>query len=331
MSDSARIATGVLGIAACIVLAFFFSAMETGLTKLSRPRLMYLVKRGHKRAKRLESYVGDIQSSLATVLIGTNLLNVVLSTITAYLTFTYCKENARLQAWIAFGVSCAMIYIGEYLPKLIFSTRPLRLTVSLAPFFGIFSTLFAPVAAFSLFLTRWLAPRAVRNSKNRFFISFDYLQDILNEKQPGANVSANERIMIQSVFAMRTKTAADVMVSMHHSIKTTIHATVGDCYELARDSGHTRIPVMTADYQRCLGIVNVMRELAAGVAPETPLEDHPLEEPQYVWDNEVADHIMPMMRALHSPLLLVRDAQTQRLVGVVSDAMMLHFITTSKV
>ena len=331
MSDILRFYLCVAGIVLCIVGAAFFSAMETGLMRLSLPRLMYWIKLGHKQSKRLEPYVSDIQGSFATVLIGTNLLNVILSTITAYLTTTYFADSARWQMGIAFGVSCAMIYLGEYMPKLIFSTRPLRLTVALAPIFGFFSTLFAPVAAFTLFLTRWLAPRSVRNSKNRFFISFDYLQDILNENQLDSNVPANARLMIQNVFALRAKTAADVMVSMNHAIKTTINATIGDCYELARDSGHTRIPVMTADYQRCLGVVNVMQELAEGTKPETPLEDHPLEEAQYIWENELADHIMPLMRALQSPLLLVRDAQTQHLAGVISDAMMMRFITSNKV
>ncbi|MBO4288198.1 MAG: DUF21 domain-containing protein [Kiritimatiellae bacterium] len=332
MSDaSLKLTLCVAGIVFCILWAAFFSAMETGLTRLNLPRLMYWVKLGHKQSKRVEEYVSDLQRSLATTLIGTNLLNVILSTITAYISITYLKDSARGQMGLAFGVSCAMIYLGEYMPKLIFTSRPLRLTVALAPVFGIFSTLFAPVASFSLFLTRWFMPPSVRNSNNRFLISFDYLQDILNEKQPGANVTAKERLMIQSVFALRTKTAADVMVALNHAIKTTINATIGDCYDLARDSGHTRIPVLTADYQRCLGVVNVMRELAAGTDPETPLENHTLEEAKYVWDNELADRIMPLMRALHSPILLVRDAQTQHLAGVISDAMMLQFITSNKV
>lgn len=321
----------VAGVVLCILLAAYFSAMETGLTRLSLPRLMYWVKLGHKQSQRLQQYVADLQRSLATVLVGTNLLNVILSTITASISLAYFRESAKWQMGLALGASCAMIYLGEYMPKLIVASRPLRLTVALAPFFGFFSTLLTPVASFTLFLTRWLTPRSVRNSNNRFFISFDYLQDILDEKQPGANVTANERLMIQSVFSLRTKTAADVMVSLHHAVKTTVNATVGDCYELARDSGHTRIPVLTADYQRCLGIVNVMHELAEGTKPGTPLEDHPLEEAQYVWENERADRIMPLMRALRSPILLVRDAQTQHLAGVISDTMMLHVITSNKV
>lgn len=301
------------------------------MLSLNSTRLMHWVRSGVKPAVRLHGFLTDMQRSLATILVGTNLMNVLLSTLTAYISTRFLAEQHMLQsAWSA-AIACMMVYLGEYIPKLFFTTRPLRRTVAACPVFSLASRVLSPIASFVLLLTQWLVPKSTQKANDRFLISLDYLQDIVNDQQKGADISTFERLMIQRVLSLHTKTAANVMIHLDRVGKVTVGMPIRVCYQIVKDSGYINVPVFNADYSRCVGLVNVLDELSRGTDPDKTHAGDCIRLPVFVDSDELADNVLPLMRAHRSPLIVVRDKQTHRPVGIITETIMLHSITANRI
>jgi CBS domain containing-hemolysin-like protein len=84
----------------CFLLVAFFAGIETGVLCVSRMRLIHLVRNGVRAAKTLSFFVTHIQRFIATVLVGCNLFNVILSVLSASLATRLFPQNNGLQtAW----------------------------------------------------------------------------------------------------------------------------------------------------------------------------------------------------------------------------------------
>ena len=71
--------SGLLVFFLFLLLSAFFSASETAFLALNPYSLDYLEKKGSKRAKRIKQMLTRLDSLLATILIGNNLVNIAAS------------------------------------------------------------------------------------------------------------------------------------------------------------------------------------------------------------------------------------------------------------
>lgn len=320
----------IAGMIACLMLSSFFSGFETGLLSLNSARLMHWVRAGVKPAVRLHRFLSDMHRTLTTILVGNNLVNVLLSTISAYIASNLIADDRRMQSAWSVGVASVVLYCGEYLPKLLFSTRPLRRTVAASAFFSFVSKLLRPLSALVIFLTQWIIPASSGKKNDRFYFSIDYLENLVNDKKSGADITAFERLMIHRVLSMHTRTARDVMKRLDAVVTADDTMTVSDCCELARSSGHLRIPVFSSDRKICFGVLHVIDELTRPVfAGDVPARRR-ARRPVFVYGDKPTDDILALMRRNRSPLVVVRDELTNLPLGIVSEQELLRTLIDSK-
>ena len=82
---SQNITIYVIILIALLILSGFFSATETAFTSLNRARLKVLADDGKKSAKKALNYVENYDRLLYTILIGNNIVNLTLATISTLL------------------------------------------------------------------------------------------------------------------------------------------------------------------------------------------------------------------------------------------------------
>ena len=109
---------------ACVVLILFsafFSSVEIALNSLNRLRLQKLAETGHKGARMAEKIEDRGSEALATILIGNNVVNIVLSSLSTIITMELLgKENEALVGVVSTLVSTVVLLIfGEIIPKLL--------------------------------------------------------------------------------------------------------------------------------------------------------------------------------------------------------------------
>ncbi len=319
----------IAGIIFCFLASAFFSGTESGILSLNHARLMHLVRAGMKSAVLLHGYLGDMQRCLATILMGNNLVNVILSTLSASLAQS-CFPGSRVrQAVWATVMAFLMLWFCEYLPKLFFTTRPLRRTLLVSRVFYVADRLLAPLTTAILFMTSWLLPDTRKGAGQRFLMTREYIQNVVSDAKDGSRITAFERLMINRVLTLHAQTAAQIMTPLSRVTRTHETSPLRDCFQAVRDSGHVRVPVFCENGHKCVGVLNVAAVLAADPDPNALQAKDGMEAPFFVNADERADDVLPLMRKHRHPMALVRERDSDTVLGIITEENVLFALTGS--
>ena len=313
----------------CFMAVAFFEGMESGVVCLNHARLMHLVRTGSKAAKLLNAYLADMQRFLTTIQVGCNLWAVVLSTLSAGLAQRWFAESNFLQAVWGTGMAFMVLFFSEYLPKLFFTTRPLRRTLMVARLFYVAEKLLSPLTVLVLFLTNWLIPKGRGGAEQRFLMTREYIQNVVSDPRDGSRITAVERLMINRVLALQAQTAAQVMTPLSRVSFTTEQASLRACFQQVRDSGHVRLPVFSEDGTKCVGVFSALDVLYAAPDPEQARVRDFMRPPLFVKGDVRADDVLPFMRKNRQPMAMVRNAPDGAVVGIITEENILRSLTGS--
>ena len=222
-----------------VAVAAFCAGVETGFLSVSRVRLLSLVRQSAPRAKRLSRILSDMSRVLTTLLVGNNLAAVLFSTASASVgAHLFADMPLTHSAW-SLGSAVLMLFLGEYLPKLIFASRPLRRSLwASGPYRALAVALALPVAAFSAFVRAVFRVRQPRSL--RLGVSRDGLRMLVADRHDATRLTQFERRLIDRVLMLQASFAKDLL----HP------ATEKDLAELKEyrrpgKAGHFCIPSMT--------------------------------------------------------------------------------------
>ena len=222
-----------------VAVAAFCAGVETGFLSVPRVRLLSLVRQSAPRAKRLARILGDMSRVLTTLLVGNNLASVLFSTAAAALgTRLFLNMPVARSAW-SLAAAVLMLFLGEYLPKLIFASRPLRRSLwASGPYRALAWALALPVAAFSAFVRVVFRVRQPRSL--RLGVSRDGLRMLVADRHDATRLTQFERRLIDRVLMLQASFAKDLL----HP------ATAKDVEEMKEyrrpgKGGHFCIPSMT--------------------------------------------------------------------------------------
>ncbi len=188
----------------CIVtlcLSAFCSGTETGLTSVSRGRILHMAREGSKAAKIVQAALSDMARTVTALLVGNNLVNVSFSAASAALAARLFSDSATAQAVWGFCAACAVLTFGEFLPKLFCSARPLRRTLRLAPIFRVFDWLLTPLTALAMMVTGLFTSRARTHER----VTPDELLRILRDRKDGVRLTDFESAIIARILVLRVK------------------------------------------------------------------------------------------------------------------------------
>ena len=222
-----------------VVAAGFFAGVETGFLSVSRVRLLSLVRQSAPRAKRLAKILGDMSRVLTTLLVGNNLASVLFSTATAALgTRLFSDMPVTRSAW-SLAAAVLMLFLGEYLPKLIFASRPLRRSLWAARPYRVAEWFLAlPVATFSALVRAVFRVRQPRSL--RLGVSRDGLRMLVADRHDATRLTQFERRLIDRVLMLQATFARDLM---HPATKKDLEELKE--YRRPGKAGHFCIPAMT--------------------------------------------------------------------------------------
>lgn len=197
------IATILLFVTAALTLAWaaFCSGTETGFLSVSRERVLHLAREGGRKAKILEAALRNMSRTTTTLLIGNNLANVIYSSAVAALSTRLLADSATATAIWTFLTAFAMLYLSEFLPKLMMAARPLRRTLAAARAYRIMAVALSPFTFLALKLTNLFMP--VRDPKYRL-TGADLLR-ILQDRKDGVCLTDIESALISRLIVLRTK------------------------------------------------------------------------------------------------------------------------------
>ena len=190
----------VLVIILTLAASAFFSGAETGFLSVSRARVLHLAREGGRKAKIVQDALKDMSRTTTTLLIGNNLVNVSYSSASAALILAVFADS-RSQSIASFVAACIVLYVSEFMPKLLFAARPLRRTLLIAPTYRVLAIFLSPFTVMAMKVTNLLIPK--RESKYK--LTPDELLRILQDRKDGVCLSDFESALITRLIVLRIK------------------------------------------------------------------------------------------------------------------------------
>ena len=181
--------------------AAFCAGAETGFLSVRRGRVLHMAREGGARAKIVFAAIFDLGRTTTALLVGNNLASVTYSAATAALTARLFGSSRLLSAIASLVVALVLLMLGEFLPKLFCSARPLRRMLGLAPYWKVFAKVFVPVGSVVQAVIERLLPK--REAKPR--MTPEQVLKILDDRRDGVKLSDFESALIRRIMQLRAK------------------------------------------------------------------------------------------------------------------------------
>ena len=186
---------------AALALAALCAGAETGYLSVSRERILHLAREGGRKAALVQKALGDMSRTMTMLLIGNNLASVTYSTSTAAISASLFAEGSLASLLWSLFAAFTVLYVSEFMPKLLFAARPLRRTLSVADALVVLAFVLRPLTAVAMRFTDLFMPR--KEQKYRL-TSADLLR-ILQDRKDGVCLSDLESALITRLVVLRVK------------------------------------------------------------------------------------------------------------------------------
>ena len=187
--------------AAALALAAFCAGAETGFLSVRRGRVLHMAREGGVRAKIVYTAISDLGRTTTALLVGNNLASVTYSAAAAALTARLFGSSRIGSILASLVVALLLLMLGEFLPKLFCSTRPLRRMLALAPYWAVFARVFVPVGALVQRVIERLMPKQEAKPK----MTPETVLKILEDRKDGVRLSDLESALIGRIMVLRAK------------------------------------------------------------------------------------------------------------------------------
>lgn len=292
----------------CWAVSFLFNGIEAGLLSINPARLRNQAKQGKPAAVKLQRLLQKPERLLATILLITNLANILaLLLLTRRLFLIFGVRGFLLSLLIALPV---YLFVLSLLPKSLFRRFPLRALARLANLLEFTSILLWPLLELGSLIGRIFVPAGGA----RLFAAREELKQLAAQSEREGSLTAIERAMIGSVVDFRNVRVRDVMTPLAKVISVRPETSVEEALQLSATSGVDRLPVISGGGEP-VGLVNALdilfeKDSATSLAKYTR---------RFViaQENEPAYFVVQRLRAARLGLAAIIDLKS-RFIGIAT-------------
>lgn len=295
----------------CWMVSFVFVGIEAGLLSIDPVRLRHHVKQRKPSALRLEALMKHPERLLITVLLITNMANILgLLLLTKLLVASFGYPGFFAAIVLALPI---YLFVLAVFPKSLFRRFPFRALAALAGVLNFVSIVLWPVLEIGKGLGRLLIPRRASEGA-RLFIAREELKQIAIQSEREGSLTSTERAMIHNVVDFRNVKASDVMVPLEKALSVPPDTSIDEALKLGATVAVDRLPVISRDGQP-VGIVNILDILLDQKQPNS-LASY-TRRIVTVAESEPAYRVIQRLRAARLGLAAVVNSQKQ-LIGIVT-------------
>lgn len=183
-----------------LAFAAFCAGAETAFLSVSRERVLHMSRAGGRKAKIVQKALSDMGRTTTTLLIGNNLASVAYSAASAALALRLCSGSVTRAVW-SFAAAFLVLYVSEFLPKLLCAARPLRRSLMLADVYAWMSRGLSPLTYIAIKLTNLF----ISGKDSKYKLTTKDLIRILQDRKDGVCLSDFESALIGRIIVLRVK------------------------------------------------------------------------------------------------------------------------------
>lgn len=180
--------------------AAFCAGAETAFLSVSRERILHMSREGGRKAKKVQHALSDMGRTMTTLLIGNNLASVAYSAASAALALRLCHDSVAKTIW-SFAAAFLVLYVSEFLPKLLCAARPLRRSLMMADVYEFMSRGLSPLTFIAIKITNFF----ISGKESKYKLTTKDLIRILQDRKDGVCLSDFESALIGCIIVNRVK------------------------------------------------------------------------------------------------------------------------------
>lgn len=261
--------TAVTGIGIGIILFLlmgsgFFSSSEIAMFSLSAHQIDAMVEEGQRGARAIKALKEDPHRLLVTILVGNNLVNITMSSISTTIVGFYLDAGTAVLV-SSFGITSIVLLFGESAPKSYAVDNTSSWARTVAPLLRIVGKILWPLITIFYYLTRMINRVTSGNTSiETSYISRDEIRNMIKTGEREGILDEDEREIIQRTLRFRETVVKEVMTPRLDMDAVAASATIEEGIQACMETGHGRLPVTEESLDQVVGIFDI-RNLDRGV------------------------------------------------------------------
>jgi putative hemolysin len=248
---------GILIILMLLMGSGFFSSSEIAMFSLTPYQIDAMVEEGKRGAKTIKSLKSDPHRLLVTVLVGNNLVNITMSSVsTTIVGFYFDASTAVLVS--SFGITSMVLLFGESAPKSYAVEHTGSWARTVAPPLNVVGKLLWPLITVFYYLTKLvnrLTPGS--GSLESSYVTREEIRNMVKTGEREGILDEEERQMIQRTLRFQNTVAKEVMTPRLDVEAISKDMTVEQAIEECMQSGHARLPVRDGSLDTVIGVFDI--------------------------------------------------------------------------
>jgi CBS domain containing-hemolysin-like protein len=288
-----------------LVLCFFFAGLETGMLSIDQIKLEQEAKKSKSKAVLLQ-FVRQPDKFLGTTLIGNNIANVIIASLSTYLANRLFAPvfDARYTSLV---VGIVVLISGEMIPKTIFRDNAETLIPLFFPLLQFFYYLLKPLVMIVTWLNNFLRKLLKLEEGYQYdYLTKDDLSFLLS--QTAIDETNDHQIeMIEDALDFTELDARNVMVPRTDIVAIQDKTSLSEVANIARKEGFTRYPVYCNNIDDIIGILIIYDILKQDCSPDMTAGDI-IHEPLFAPENTDLDVLLKEMQTKQRSMAIIVDS-----------------------
>ncbi len=265
--------------AALVAFSAFFSATETAFTSVNMIRIRTMAEEGDQKAAAAVRLAENYDRMLSTILIGNNLVNIALSSLT-----TVMATNLFGDAGVAVATGITTLVIltfGEILPKSWAKENSERLVLLFAEPLRLCTLLLYPLSTFFIWLKGVFRKKGEEGGKAPS-ITEQELMYMVGAIQEEGVLEEQEKDLVQSALEFDETTVQEILTPRVNLVALDIEEEQGEIIKTATGKKFSRIPVYEDTIDNIVGVVQSREILKRSVQGRPIRLKNLMAKPMYI-------------------------------------------------
>ncbi len=254
--DSPWLYVVLSGLMLLVFLSAFFSSAETAFSSVNIIRLKNSVEDGVRGAKKALYVTERFERTLTTILIGNNVVNIGLTTISATLLLEIFNTPTTANIVNTLGVTFVILIFGEIIPKSVAKENAEKFALRYGATMYFLNFIFAPIS-------KMLAP--MKNGISKLYskdvipkpsFTDDELETLIEHMEEEGAIEEDSADMIQAVLSLKDKSVEDIMTPRVDCVMVSIDDNIQKLKDIFVEHQFSRIPVFEEDKDNIIGKVH---------------------------------------------------------------------------
>lgn len=303
---SGELLASLITLVVLLSLSAFFSASETSISSIGRTGLRRLRKGGKKRERLLVSLLEDQSSTVTTLLIGNNIVNIWASSIATAIAIE--KTGAGGVLWATLIMTVVILLFSEITPKTLAARDPERAALALAPVVALVKKILSPLAAAFSAINRVclaLIGKAFPGGQAR--LTEDELRIMMSAGKTDGALEEKEHILLDKAVSFGGMRVREIMTP-----RTSISAVprglgMDALTETFRERQFSRMPVYDGSIDSVIGMIHYKDILFAAEGSEPVSPDALVRPAVFVPESQTVQELFTELDAAGQNMAIVLD------------------------